>query len=80
MHSTASCHVHHFESSELISWFLIDVNGYEQLNMMSMMLMNMMLMMLMILEEANVTPKPVGRQGIDKGVEEREDYVWKLSM
>ena len=50
------------------------------MNMMLMMLLNMMLMMLMILEEANVTPKPVGRQGIDKGVEEREDYVWKLSM
>ena len=50
------------------------------MNMMLMMLMNMMVMMLMILEEADVTPKPVGRQGIDKGVEEREDYVWKLSM
>ena len=30
----------------------------------------------MILQEANITPKPVGGQRVDEGVEEGEDYVW----
>ena len=30
----------------------------------------------MILEEANITPEPVGWQRVDEGVEEGEDYVW----
>ena len=31
-----------------------------------------------ILEEADVTPEPVGGQSVDKGVEEREDNVWVM--
>ena len=31
-----------------------------------------------ILEETDVTPEPVGGQGIDKGVEEGEDNVWVM--
>ena len=30
----------------------------------------------MILQEANITPEPVGWQRVDEGVEEGEDYVW----
>ena len=32
----------------------------------------------MILEETDVTPEPVGGQGVDEGVEEGEDYVWVM--
>ena len=31
-----------------------------------------------ILEETDVTPEPVGGQGVDKGVEEGEDNVWVM--
>ena len=32
----------------------------------------------MILEETDVTPEPVGGQGVDEGVEEGEDNVWVM--
>ena len=65
MHPTAASHVHHFECPVMI--VLVGVNGYMNMTtMMNMKIMStnmtiLMMLTILILEEANVTPKPVGR-------------------